>query len=97
MEGLKGLDVTSIRRPCFAAIEQHRDTDSLVDSYLGGDGQLAVEGMQQYGEGGRSSLDTMLNFTVQTEVSTQYAPKYVNCRASTRRSPCTVKGDAGEP
>ena len=42
MESLKSLDVTSVRGPCFAAVQQHGDTDSLVDSHLGGDGKITV-------------------------------------------------------
>ena len=73
MESLKGLDVSSVRGPCFATIEQHRNTDSLVDSHLGGDGKIVIEehSMQQSAEGRRSSLNTMLDFTVQTAAITQ--------------------------
>jgi len=43
MESLKSLNSTSVRGPCFAAVQQHRDTDSLVDSHLGGDGKITIE------------------------------------------------------
>ena len=67
MESLKGLDVSSVRGPCFATTEQHRNTDSLVDSHLVGDGKIVIEEhlMQQSAEGRRNSLNTMLDFTVQ--------------------------------
>jgi len=63
MESLNSLDVTSVRGPCFAALLQHRDTDSLVDSHLGWDGKITIEKdwMQQSAIGRRSSLNTMLN------------------------------------
>ena len=71
------LDVSSVRGPCFAAIKQHQNTDSLVDSHLGGDGKIVIEehSVQQSAEGRRSNLNTMLNFTVQTAVITQYTPQ----------------------
>ena len=77
MESLKGLDVSSLRGPCFATIEQHRNTDNLVDRHLGGDAKIVIEehSMQQSAEGRGSSLNMMLNFTVQTEVITQYTPQ----------------------
>jgi len=58
MESLKSLEVLLVRGPCFATIEQHRNTDSLVDSYLGGDGKIVIEeqSMQQSAEGRRCSL-----------------------------------------
>ena len=83
MESLEGLDVSSVRDPCFATIEQHRNTVSLVDSHLGGDGKIVTEEhwMHQSAEGRRSSLNTMLNFTVQTAVITQYTPQVCkNCK-----------------
>ena len=62
------------------------------------DGKITIEedSMQQSAVGWRSSLNTMFNFTVQSAIITQYAPKYVNSRAWTSRSPWTVKGDAEE-
>ena len=88
MEGLKGLDVSSVKGPCFTATEQHRNTDSLVNSHLGGDGKIVIEEhlMQQSAEGRRSSLNTMLSFTVQTAVITQYTPQL-------RKLPCLNKAN----
>ena len=86
MESLKSLDVSSVKGPCLATIKQHRNTDSLVDSHLGGDGKIVIEEhlMQQSAEGRRSSLNTMLNFTVQAAVITQYIPQL-------RKLPCLNK------
>ena len=88
MESPKGLDVSLVRGPYFATIEQHRNTDSLVNSHLGGDGEIVIEehSMQQSAEGRRSSLKTMLNFTVQTAVITQYTPQL-------RKLPCLNKAN----
>jgi len=46
--------VPSLRGPCFAAVEQHRDADGFIDSNLGGCDKATVEEetMQQSDEGG---------------------------------------------
>jgi len=66
-----------VRGPCFAAVQQHQDTDSLVDSHLGWDRKSTTEEdlMLQSATGGRSSLNTMLNFTDLSAIITQYAPQ----------------------
>ena len=73
MECRNCLDMSPIRGPSFAAIEQHRDTNSLVDSHLGGYSEVVVDedSVQQSAENRGSSFDTVLNFTVQTAVISQ--------------------------
>jgi len=58
--------VPSVGGPYFAAIDKHRDVDGCVDSNLGGCDKTAVEKdtTQQSAEGGRGSLNAMLNFAV---------------------------------
>ena len=70
MECLKCLDMSPIRGLSFAAIEQHRETNSLVDSHLGGYSEVVVDeySVQQSAESRGGSFDTVLNFAVQTAV-----------------------------
>jgi len=74
MESFESLDVSSIRCPCCAAVEQQRHADSLLNSHLGGYGKLVVEtaSVQQPAKGRGGCFDTVLNVTVQTAVVTQY-------------------------
>ena len=73
MECIKCLDMSPIRGPSFAAIQQHRDTNSLVDSHLGGYSKVVVDenSVQQSAEGRGGSFDTVLNFAVQAAVISQ--------------------------
>ena len=66
-------DMSPIRGPSFAAIKQHRNTNSLVDSQLGGYSKVVVDedSVQQSAEGRGGSFDTVLNFTVQAAVISQ--------------------------